>query len=155
MTIREQTQALAGQTLDTTRQVLAKGADIVAALPTQTREALAKGRELGTNATDRAAKYAEYPLGTFEVVASLGAKRLKAAAEAHSYADFVAGQKAINPETLAAAQAEAKKYLELYFDAKQAFDAKVKHKVMALVSSKPRARKARPVDAAPAAAAAA
>jgi hypothetical protein len=150
VTIRQQSQALAGQTVDTTRQVLAKGADVVAALPTQVREMLAKGRAISDRASEGVARVAEYPLGTFEVVATLSARRLKAAAEAKDYATLVAGQKAINPDSVAAAQAEAKKYLELCFEAKDAFDAKLKQKVMGLVSAKPRSRKARAVQAVPA-----
>ena len=80
---------------------------------------------------------------TLEVAATLGAKRLKAASEAESLDGLVAGQVALFPETKAAALAETRKYLEMFFATKAEVDEAMKSKVLAWVTPKaPKARKA-------------
>ena len=131
-----------------TKKALAKSADVVAALPETTRGAIKGAGKL----VDRAEPLVEAQIGTLEVMATMGAKRLKAASEAESLDGLVQGQMALFPETKAAALAETRKYLEMFFATKDKVDAAMKSKVLAWVT--PKAPKARKSAAAPATAAA-
>jgi hypothetical protein len=92
-------------------------------------------------------------LDTRAVVTDLGAKRLKAAAEAEDFDGLVKAQVALFPEAKLALMGEARKYLEMYFAVKSKLDAEFEKRTLALVtpSQKP-ARKAPAKQAAAAAA---
>lgn len=137
-----------------TRKGLAKTADVVAALPATTRGAFEGASKLAAQAEPLVAPVVKAQLGTLEVMATLGAKRLKAASEAESFDGLVKGQVALLPETKAAALAETRKYLEMFFATKDKVDAAMKSKVLAWVTPKaPKARKAAvPATATPVAA---
>ena len=129
-----------------TQKALAKSADFVAAVPERARDAVAKGRRLTKDAgkvVARAEHLVDAQLETLEVAASLGAKRLQAASEAGNLDSFVKAQLALFPQTKAAAINETRKYLELFFAAKDELDATLKTKVLGWVTPKaPKARKA-------------
>lgn len=121
------------------KKVLAKSADLVAALPASTRGAIKAASTL----TVRAEPLVEAQLETLEVAATLGAKRLKTASEAESFDGLVKGQVALFPETKAAALAESRKYLTMFFATKGKVDEAIEAKVMSWVAPKPtKARKA-------------
>jgi hypothetical protein len=122
-----------------TKKVLAKSAEMVGALPETTRSAIKGAGKL----VNRAEPLIEAQLETLEVVATMGAKRLKAASEAESFDLLVKGQVALFPETKAAALSETRKYLEMFFATKDKVDEAMKSKVLAWVTPKaPKARKA-------------
>lgn len=132
MKIRRQIDAVAQQAAAVTQQALATTATAVEALPARARQAAKQAQPL-----------VEAQLATLEVATTLGAKRLKAASEATSFDALVKGQVALFPETKDAALAESRKYLVMFFDAKDRFDAAMKSKVLGWVSPKaPRQRKA-------------
>lgn len=120
------------------KKALAKSAELVAALPGSTRGAIKGAGKLVASAEP----LVDAQLETLEVAATMGAKRLKAASEAESFDGLVKGQVALFPETKAAALAETRKYLELFFASKDKVDAAVKTKVLGWVAPKaPKARK--------------
>jgi hypothetical protein len=135
-----------------TKKALAKSADVVAALPESTRGAIKGARKLAGRVEPVVAPVVEAQLETLEVMATMGAKRLKAASEAESFDGLVAGQVALFPETKAAALTETRKYLEMFFATKEKVDEAMKTKVLGWVT--PKAPKVRKAAAQPAAAAA-
>ncbi len=133
-----------------TRKGLAKSAELVASVPSRTRGAVKGAGKL----VAQAEPLVEAQLETLEVAATMGAKRLKAASEAESFDGLVEGQVALFPETKAAALAESRKYLEMFFATKDKVDLAMKTKVLAWVTPKaPKARKTAATTPATAAAA--
>lgn len=132
--IRRQIDAVAQQATTVTQQALAKTATLVAAVPVQARKAV--------KLAAKAESLVGAPLETLQVAATLSANRLQAASEAESFDALIKGQVALFPATKSAALAETRKYLTLFFDAKERIDAAVKAKALAWVTPKiPKARK--------------
>jgi len=140
MKIRSKLDVMArqyGETAATTAQkALAQSADLVATIPARTRGAIKGARSLVARAEPLVTPVVEAQLETLEVVATMGAKRLKAASEAESLDGLVKAQVALFPETKAAALGEARKYLEMFFSTKADFDAAMQRKVLAWVTPK-------------------
>lgn len=135
-----------------TRKALAKSADVVAALPESTRGAIKGARKFVGRVEPVVVPVVEAQLETLEVMATMGAKRLKAASEAETFDGLVKAQVALFPETKAAALTETRKYLEMFFATKDKVDEAMKVKVLGWVT--PKAPKVRKSAALPAAAAA-